>query len=111
MAVPRLRDVALRLQMARHAASVDDRLDGSPPTLRLTLRPWRGPWTEELHPPRGVLELTLDAGPDGPVTVRTWLDDEADHSTEQVSVPPTRLSAGWLESHAVHFVERLLARA
>ena len=111
MAVPRLQDVTQRLQMARHEASVEDRLDGSPPSLRLTLRPWRGPWTEELHPPQGLLEVTLDAGPDGPVTLRTWLDDEADRPTEEAEVSPSKLSAGWLGSHVVHFIERLLARA
>jgi hypothetical protein len=109
MAVPRLQDVARRLQIARHTAAVEDRLDGPPPSLTLSLRPWRGPWTHELSPAGGRLELTLEDGPAGPVTVRTWLDATDDEATAETVGPAAKLSAGWLEAPALDFGERLLA--
>jgi hypothetical protein len=113
MAEPRLVDFAQRLSMARHDAAVEDLLDGSPPRLLLSLRPWRGPWTDELSPPQGTLELALEAGPEGQVAVRMWLDanPEADEPTEMVRLAPARLSAAWLEGLTLDFVGRLLARA
>ena len=96
--------------MARHQASVEDFLDGSPPALRLSFRPWRGPWTEKLSPPGGVLELALEDGPEGPVTVRVRLDPEAPEPTEELRVSPAKLGAAWLEGHALGFVERVLHR-
>jgi hypothetical protein len=109
MAVPRLEEVARRLQMARHQAAVEDLLEGTPPTLRFSVRPWRGPWTEELSPPRGTLVLSLE-GEDA-VRVCAWLDPEADEPAEEASVPPMRINAAWLERLVLDFVERLLARA
>jgi hypothetical protein len=44
------------------------------------------------------------------VTVRTWLDATDDEATAETVVPAAKLSAAWLEAHALDFVERLLAR-
>lgn len=110
LAVPRLLDAALRLEMARHTATVEDLLDAAPPSLRLLLRPWRGPWTEELSAPLGVLELVLADGPGGPVTVRTWLDAESAEPTDEMEVPPSRVGAAWLDQAVVAFVKARLTR-
>lgn len=111
MAVPRMEEFALRLQMARHEAVVEDMLDTTPALVRLTVRPWRGPWTEELSPPRGTLELAMEPGPEERVAVRVWLFAEAEAPSEEVRVPPPKLGAAWLEGTVLDFVERLLARA
>lgn len=113
MAEPRLLDFAQRLSMARHGAAVADLLDGSPPRLLLSLRPWRGPWTDELCPPQGTLELALEAGAEGQVAVRMWVDanPETDEPTEALSLALASLSATRLEGLAVEFVARVLARA
>jgi hypothetical protein len=114
MAVPRLEEVARRLQIARHEASVEDQLEATPPTLRFSLRPWRGPWTDELAPPRGTLVLSLEGAAgasEDAVSVRFWLDPEAEEPTDEMRVPPVRVNAAWLERLVLDFVERLLARA
>jgi hypothetical protein len=113
MAVPRLEEAARRLQIARHEASVDDQLEATPPTLRFSLRPWRGPWTDELSPPRGTLVLSLEGSEasEDVVSVRFWLDPEADEPTDEMRVPPARVNAAWLERLVLDFVRRLLERA
>ncbi len=111
MAAPRLHEFVGQLQMAHHEASMEDDLEGAPPRLRLAMRPWRGPWTEDLAPPQGILELSLPEGAEGPVTVRVWLDAEAATPDEESRVPTARLGAAWLEQLVLGFVERLLARA
>lgn len=111
MSVPRIEEVAQRLQLARHDAVVEDLLDQTPPRIRLTVRPWRGPWTEGLSPPAGVLELELDTGEDEQVIMRIWLDPEADEPTAETSVPPARLGAAWLDAQVLDFVAKLLERA
>jgi hypothetical protein len=111
MAVPRMEEFAQRLQMARHDAVVEDLLDGTPALVRLTVRPWRGPWTDDPAPPRGILELALEAGTEERVTVRSWLSPEAPAPYEEVRVPPSKVGAAWLEGAILDFVARLLARA
>ena len=101
----------LRLQMARHEAVVEDLLDGTPARVRLTVRPWRGPWTEDLSAPCGTLELAMEPGPEERVAVRMWLDSEAEAPSEALSVPPAKLGAAWLEGAVLDFVARLLSRA
>jgi hypothetical protein len=111
MAMPRLHDIAQRLQLARHEAAAEDHLDGSPPTVRLTFKPWRGPWTEELSPPLSVLELAVECEPAERIAVRMWLDSEATEPTDEATVAPNKLGAAWLEGIVLDFVARALARA
>jgi hypothetical protein len=111
MAMPRLHDLAQRLQLARHEAVAEDLLDLESPSIRLAFRPWRGPWTEELAPPRSILELAVDSLPEDQIVVRIWLDGEATEPTEERNVPPAKLGAAWLEAVVLEFVERVLARA
>lgn len=111
MAVPRLHDLAQRLQLARHEALAEDNLDGTPPNIRLTFRPWRGPWTEELSPPRSLLELVVESVPEDQIVVRIWLDGEASEATDETSVSAAKLGAAWLEAVVLDFAERVLARA
>lgn len=111
MAMPRLQDIAQRLQLARHHATAEDLLDGAVPTARLTFRPWRGPWTEKLDPPVSALELALVVEPTEEIAVRVWLDVAAEEPTEEVVVPTAKLGAAWLEGVVVDFVQRSLARA
>jgi hypothetical protein len=111
MAVPRLEAMVVRLRMARHDAALEDRLDASPPTLLLSVRPWRGPWTQELAPPRGTLAIVLHGGPEEHIVVRFSLDSDAEEPAREMRVSPARISAVWLERVVVEFVERLLARA
>ena len=111
MAVPRLEDIARRLQMSRHPAAVEDLLAETPAVVRLSMRPWRGPWTEELSPPEGALELMLDDRPEERVVVRIWLDNAATAPAEEAHVTTAKLGAGWLEQLAADFVARMLSRA
>ncbi|MBM4183335.1 MAG: hypothetical protein FJ207_03815 [Gemmatimonadetes bacterium] len=111
MAMPRLHDLAQRLQLARHEAAAEDLLEDTPPSIRLIFKPWRGPWTEELSPPRSMLVLVLASEPEDRIIVRTWLDGEANEPADETSIPTTKVSAAWLESVVLEFVERVLARA
>jgi hypothetical protein len=79
--------------------------------LRLLLRPWRGPWTEELSPPQGVLELSLEDGPASRVLVRVWLDPDSAEPADVARIPSSQVGTAWGERLALDFVERLLARA
>jgi hypothetical protein len=110
MAVPRLEEIAQRLQLARHEAVAEDLLDAALPVARLTFRPWRGPWTEKLSPPASALELAVTSPHSEQIAVRVWLDVEASEPTEEIRVPPSKLGAGWLEGVVLEFVQRALAR-
>ncbi|MEQ1856732.1 MAG: hypothetical protein ABL963_09685 [Longimicrobiales bacterium] len=110
MAVPRLHDVASRLQMARHTASVEDALDDVPPAVTLAVRPWSGPWTADDVPVDGMLELMVSPGAEGEVIARTWLGPRHDILDHEVSVAPAKLSAAWLEGRVFDFLARLLRR-
>jgi hypothetical protein len=111
MAMPRLHEIAQRLQLARHHSGAEDHLDAVVPMARLTFRPWRGPWTDKLDPPVGALELAVVFEPAEQIAVRVWLDVAATEPTEEVRGPPTKLGAAWLEGLVVEFVQRSLARA
>jgi hypothetical protein len=110
MAAPRLEEMVRRLRLARHTATLEDQLESTPPTLILTLQPWRGPWTDRLAPPSGSFVLELESGPQEHVVARIWLESE-DEPSEESRLPASRIGAEWLEGEVVRFVERLLARA
>lgn len=109
--MPCLAKIAQRLREARHEAWVEDRLAETPPVLRLSVRPWRGPWSEETSPQGGVLVLALEDAPEERVLVRAWLATEAEEPTGGTSIAPIRVSAAWLERLVVGFVAQLLERA
>jgi hypothetical protein len=111
MSVPRLEQVAQRLQLCRHEAFIEDLLDTDSPRVRLTVRPWRGPWSEKLSPPTGVLELALEVERELEIVMRTWLDANDSQPTDESCVPSARLSAAWLDSQVLDFVAKLLRRA
>ncbi len=108
MAVPRLQEVALRLHMARHHAVVEDHLDGAPPLIRLTVRPWRGPWSEGQEPPEGTLELVLEPGAEGMVIAESWIGPAAKEPAALARVAPAKFGAAWLEGQVFDFLARLL---
>jgi hypothetical protein len=71
--LPKLRKLAQRLEVARHAAEVVDETAEAPSFLRLTLRPWAGPMPksdEDVGSELEFLFLSLDMG----VSVRTRMD-------------------------------------
>lgn len=111
MSVPRIEEVAQRLQLSRHDAVIEDLLDQARPRIRLTVRPWRGPWTEGLSPPAGMFELELQGGGDDQVIMRIWLDVDGAEPSAETTVPPARLGAAWLDAQVLDFVARLLERA
>jgi hypothetical protein len=111
MSVPRLVEVARRLELARHDAAVEDLLDEVPSLVRLSVRPWRGPWTGKLSPPPGIFELEIDAAREDQIVARVQLDPEADEPAEETLLQPSRLTAAWLEARVLDFVAKLLARA
>ncbi len=110
MAVPRLHDIALRLQMARHDARVEDALDQVPPAVSLVVRPWSGPWSDDDVPVDGMLELTVSPGAAGEVVARVWLGASHDQLADEVTVTSAKLGASWLEGRVLDFLARLLAR-
>jgi hypothetical protein len=111
MAVPRLQEVARRLQVARHEAAVEDHLEGTPPLVRLRFRPWRGPLSRGAGPAEGTLEIALADGGEGQVVARAWLDASTDVPDQEARVHLSRLGAAWLEARVLDFVGRLLANA
>jgi hypothetical protein len=110
MAVPRLRAVIVRLQIARHEAWLEDLLEGSPPLIRMTMRPWRAILTHTPPPPLATLEVELEDQEEASVVARMWIEPTVKPETE-VRVPVARVSAGWLEDVSLEFVERVLDRA
>lgn len=111
MVVPRLCDIAQRLQIARHEARLEDALDETPPAVRLAVRPWSGPFVEDEMPLDGLLELTVDPGAEGEVIARTWLGPAGDVLEREVSVTPAKLGAAWLEGQVLDFLAKLLRNA
>jgi hypothetical protein len=110
MSVPRLVEVARRLELARHDAVVEDLLDEVPALVRLSVRPWRGPWTRTLSPPSGVFELEIDPAREDQIISRIQLDAETDGPADETLLQPSRLTAAWLEARVLDFVTKLLAR-
>ena len=111
MAVPRLEQIVARLQLARHHALVEDRLDASPPTVRFRAELRRGPWGAEDRGPSGVMELSLAEGDAGPIRARTWLGDEGSEPHSVRSIAVAKLDAATVEQLALSFLEDLVARA
>ncbi len=109
LVVPRFQEIAVKLQMARHDARVEDSLDASPPRVRLTVRLWRGPFNEQEGPAEGTLELALETAPTPEVVACTWIGPSSGPPAEEVTVSPPKLGAAWLESQVVDFLGRLLA--
>jgi hypothetical protein len=110
MAVPRLRSVITRLQMARHEAWLEDLLEDSPPLIRMTMRPWRALLTPTPPPPLATLEIELDEQAEASVVARIWTEPTVEPEAE-VRVSVARVSAGWLEDVSLEFVERVLDEA
>jgi hypothetical protein len=109
MAVPRLRSVITRLQMARHEAWLEDLLDESPPLIRMTMRPWRALLRPAPPPPLATMEIELDEQAEASVVARMWIEPTVAPEAEiRVSVP--RMSARWLDDVSLEFVERVLDR-
>jgi len=110
MAAPRLSDIAQRLLMARHDAQVEDLLDGSPPVLRLALRPWQGPLAGP-DPVEGTLEIEPIGMEQDAVVVRSACEDPERPWAEEERIPAAKLTAAWLEGRILAFVGKVLDRA
>ena len=107
MALPRLLEMAQRVAMERHRAHVEDRLDESPPSIGVVIRPWHGPmkssWTLE-----GRFEVALEeAGPE--IVVVRYESDGSDNPLEgEERIPAPKLTARWLETRFLDFIAQLL---
>jgi hypothetical protein len=110
MAAPRLEQVAHRLEMARHGAAVEDLLDGVPPAIRLTVRPWSNPMDEDVEPAAGMLEFVVEPGAHGMILAQSWTGASFDVPLEELRVPPGSFGAAWLEARVLDFLARLLGR-
>jgi hypothetical protein len=108
MAVPRLEQVAQRLQMARHEAHVEDLLDGVPPAIRLTVRPWSNPMDEGREPMAGMLEFVVEPVAHGMILAQSWTGASFDVPLEELRVPPGSFGAAWLETRVLEFLAKLL---
>jgi hypothetical protein len=110
MAVPRIVGLVQRLQMAQHEAAVEDLLEATPPLLRVTFRPRRGPFIHGPPPPFATLEIGLqEGGKEELVTARWWIVPTVE-PTAELSVPPSRAGGAWLDQVFVEFVEQVLER-
>ena len=111
LAVPILADTALRLNMSRHEAWIEDLLESPAPVARVTLRPWQGPW-EHRGSVEGYLEIGIDDDDDDEVlTLRSWVIGTEDATLAEERLPASRFSASWLQSRVLDFIERVLAAA
>lgn len=110
LAVPILADTALRLNMARHEAWIEDLLESPAPVARLTLRPWQGPW-DHRGSVEGYLEIGIDDDDDEKLTLRSWVIGAEDATLAEERLPANRFSASWLQSRILDFIERVLAAA
>ncbi|MGD8281575.1 MAG: hypothetical protein PVF69_10500 [Gemmatimonadota bacterium] len=110
MAVPRLEETALRLTMARHDAQVEDLLDDPAPLLRLTLRPWSSPLSDE-EPREGHLEIGLEDLDQEYVTVRSWLAEPGASAVREDRIATTRITSSWLDSRLLDFIGLVLDQA
>lgn len=105
IALPHLEAVASRLHIARHHTLLDDRLDTQPATLRFRLVPRQAPFDGPVAVPGAVLEL-MAAG--SSIGARLWLDPVAEDPAEELEVPVTQFTEGWLDSVVVDFVAQTL---
>jgi hypothetical protein len=110
LAVPSLEDTALRLNMARHEAWIEDLLESPAPVARLTLRPWQGPW-EHRGSVEGYLEIGIDDDDDEMLTLQSWVMGAEDAILAEERLPASRFSASWLQSRTLDFIERVLSAA
>ncbi|MDH3208172.1 MAG: hypothetical protein OEO79_16340 [Gemmatimonadota bacterium] len=110
MAVPRLKEMAQRLVLARHDAVVEDLLDASRPRVQLTVRPWRAPFTPH-EASDGRLELGIEDEGEERISLRFWLGAHSEVPTGQESIPTAKLDGAWLEGRVLGFLGQLLDRA
>lgn len=110
MAVPRLKEMAQRLVLARHDAVVEDLLDASRPRVQLTVRPWRAPLTPH-EASDGRLELGIEDEGEERISLRFWLGAHSEVPTGQESIPTAKLDGAWLEGRVLGFLGQLLDRA
>jgi hypothetical protein len=108
MAVPRVQEIAQHLTMARHQSVAEDLLDSSPPSVRLTFRPWQGPLSRD-GSVEGHLEITVESLHQDCVVVRSAVrDGERLVAEDQERLPTKRLTAGWLEARILTFIGLVL---
>jgi len=110
MAVPRLEDTVQRLRLGRHSAALEDRLHASPPSIRLAVRPWRGPLSEQLSV-EGLLEIRIEREPEEVVEVWYSITPPCGAPLPADRITAVKLDAGWLEGRVLAFVGALLGRA
>lgn len=108
VAIPHLKALEARLQIARHRTLLDDRLGRTPPTIRFRLIPRRGPFDDVSAVPGSALEIVADD--DASVTARLWLDPVAEEPAEERSVEGARFDEAWIDEITMEFVEKALRR-
>ena len=96
------------VEAAGHRTALDDRLDGSTPSVRFRLAPRRGPF-EEAEPVEGaVIEIAASAGTPLQIIARLWLDPLSPDPSEEVRVPAPKLTEEWVDGLLLDFVEKAL---
>jgi hypothetical protein len=109
MASPRLGSLIARLQLAQHDAALEDALEGSPPLIRITFRPRRGPFTQAPPSPFATLEFEIQEGEEEVIVARWWVEPTVKPTAES-TVAPSGASGAWLERVCLAFVEQVFDR-
>ncbi len=108
--VPRLIALAQRLELAGHETVLDDRLDGSPPSLRFRLKPRTAPFDSPSEDAGAVLEVVLD-GSGSRLISRIWLNPFGESPSEEVEVASCHATEPWLDSQLIAFVDKTLRQS
>ena len=108
LVMPQIEDLIRRLEMARHRTTVDDRLDRSPPSIRIKVDPWRAPFDEGPPVSGSVLEILAEDDGAPIVLGRIWLDALSETPTEQSHIEVGKLTPTWIEGLLFDFVAKAL---
>jgi hypothetical protein len=106
VALPLLRRIAHRLELARHRVVIDDRTDRTPASIRFQVRPWVGPFDAQRSQPHPVLELLVSSDSDG--FLARWWPSQSDDEPAEVRVIPLAMAERRLNRTLMDFVASAL---
>ncbi len=101
-----VRELAHRLELARHSVVIDDRSLRAPACVRFRITPWRGPFDAERI--GSVIEFSVDDESLSEVITRLWLDPMQTEPSDVRAVPLIGISVESVRRLLMEFVEKAL---
>jgi hypothetical protein len=105
---PRLRAFATKLESARHHTVIDERVGQDPPTVRLRIRRWTGPF-DPVDESGSVIEFVEFDGAEH-IVARLWLDPLRPKASHECDFAPADLDAIRIDGLLFDFLAKVLKR-